>query len=195
MKVIVEPHNPAWHVLFTKYRTNLERILEGIPIVSIEHVGSTSIPGLLAKPILDIDIIVKPESVQSASEALVAAGYENRGNKGVPDRTIFRQPGLARRYRGIESTKDDEEDLEIIRNTYLVLDGSPALRNHLDLKRMMLENADLRDEYGEVKRKLVESGVEDVDEYCMGKNEVMLKILRKAGWTEDELEEVRKANE
>lgn len=80
------------------------------------------------------------------------------------------------------------------RNTYVVVDGCIALRNHLDLKRMLLEDEGLRDEYAEVKQKLVNSNVKSMDEYCRGKNEVALKILKKAGWNEEDLEEVRRAN-
>ncbi|KAE8444917.1 hypothetical protein EG329_014044 [Mollisiaceae sp. DMI_Dod_QoI] len=194
MKVIVEPHNPGWHFQFIRVRNSLRSILEGIPVLSIEHVGSTSIPDLPAKPLLDIDIVVKAESLIPTSEALVAAGYENRGDKGVPGRVIFRQPGLVRRDKGIGSMEDDD-DLDIIRNTNVILEGSLALKNHRDLKRMMLEDADLRKEYGEVKKRLVENGIVDMVEYCRGKNEIILKILREAGWAEDDLEEVRKSNE
>jgi GrpB-like predicted nucleotidyltransferase (UPF0157 family) len=52
MKVAIEPHNPAWSLKFNHVRTDLEKILKHIPILSIEHVGSTSIPGLPAKPVL-----------------------------------------------------------------------------------------------------------------------------------------------
>jgi GrpB-like predicted nucleotidyltransferase (UPF0157 family) len=68
------------------------------------------------------------------------------------------------------------------------------LRNHLDLKKTLLEDEALRTEYGDVKRRLVEGGVKDVDEYCRGKNEVIVRILEKVGWSEEELEEVRDAN-
>jgi GrpB-like predicted nucleotidyltransferase (UPF0157 family) len=64
----------------------------------------------------------------------------------------------------------------------------------LDLKRVLLQDEGLRKEYGNVKLELAEKEFVDMDEYCRGKNEVMLKILRKAGWSEEELEEVRKAN-
>lgn len=79
------------------------------------------------------------------------------------------------------------------RNTYVVREGCVSMRNYFDLKRVLLEDEDARREYGEVKRRLVER-VEGVDEYCEGKTEVVLGILRKAGWSEVELEELRVAN-
>lgn len=77
----------------------------------------------------------------------------------------------------------------------MCLEGCLSLRNHLDLKRVLLEDGALREEYGRVKLELAEKEMKNGDEYCRRKNEVMFKILEKAGWTEDELEEVRKANE
>jgi GrpB-like predicted nucleotidyltransferase (UPF0157 family) len=84
---------------------------------------------------------------------------------------------------------------EMRRNTYVVLEGSVSLKNHRDLKRLLFQDAALRQEYGDVKMRLAEEELEGVDEYCRGKNEILLKILKSAGWDEEELEEVRKANE
>lgn len=110
------------------------------------------------------------------------AGYQDLGEMDVPGRVAFRQP--------VES-----REKEMRRNTYVALEGCLSLRNHLDLKKTLLEDEALRTEYGDVKRRLVGEGVKDVGEYCRGKNKLMLKILRKAGWSNEDLEKVRKANE
>jgi len=192
MKVLVEDHNPGWKFEFSRARNELQVILKNIPILSIEHVGSTSIPGLPAKPVLDIDIVVTVDALEATRSAMKSGGYLDMGEMGVPGRVAFRQPG----YQISEFANGTKlEGREMRRNTYVVLDGCLSLRNHLDLKRVLLEDTGLRDEYGTVKRKLASKELEDVDEYCCGKNEVMLKILRKAGWSEEDLEEVRKANE
>jgi GrpB-like predicted nucleotidyltransferase (UPF0157 family) len=195
MGVVVEPHNPAWAVEFAAIRDELYKTLEEIPNVSIEHVGSTSIPGLVAKPILDIDIIVTPENLDAVRAAMVSAGYTDLGELGVPGRFAMRQPGHWRSQVAGNSTKGNSQTKGVRRHTYVILEGSISLKNHRDLKRMMLEDDGLRDEYGEVKKRLAGQELEDIDEYCKGKNEVLLKILRSAGWSEEELEEVRKANE
>jgi GrpB-like predicted nucleotidyltransferase (UPF0157 family) len=75
MRVTIEQHNPAWIIEFQKTKASLETILESIPYQPIEHVGSTSITGLPAKAVLDIDIIVTPEQLTSVREALVRTGY------------------------------------------------------------------------------------------------------------------------
>jgi GrpB-like predicted nucleotidyltransferase (UPF0157 family) len=96
MKVVIEPHNPAWEAEFARVRDHLHQILEDVPILSIEHVGSTSIPGLSAKPVLDIDIVVTPDTLAATRAALIAAGYVDFGEMGVPGRVAFRQPGHER---------------------------------------------------------------------------------------------------
>ena len=69
------------------------------------------------------------------------------------------------------------------------------MRNHRDLKRILMGDAALRREYGERKKELVyEEEVEDVEEYCAGKNKVVRKILRSAGWSEVDLDVVQKLN-
>lgn len=192
MKVIIQPHNPAWEAEFLKARDNLYLILKDVPIISIEHVGSTTVPGLPAKPVLDIDIVATPDQLPAISAAMAAAGYTDLGELGVPDRFVFRQPG----YKPSDvATGALEDAAEMRRNTYVVLDGSLAWKNHRDSKKVLLENVALREEYGKVKEQLAEIEFMDVDEYCKAKNEILLKILRSAGWGEEELEEVRKANE
>jgi GrpB-like predicted nucleotidyltransferase (UPF0157 family) len=176
----------------------IQEILKGIPILSIEHVGSTSIPGFVAKPVLDIDIVVMPETLPATRAAMASAGYTDLGERGVPDRYSFLQPGYEwdwERERMRSGPGDQAEAGEMRRNTYVVLEGSIALKNHRDLKRVLLEDEKLREEYGNVKKRMVAGGVQDIDEYCRGKNLVMFKILESAGWTEDELEVVRKVNE
>ncbi|KAK9327441.1 grpb/dephospho-CoA kinase [Lipomyces starkeyi] len=189
MKVKIEPHNPAWAIEFQQTKFSLEKVLEDIPIRSIEHVGSTSIPGLPAKPVLDIDIIVTPETLPSVRAALVSAGYFDCGEMNVPGRFAFRQPGY-----GQKDAAWGHSDGEMRRNTYAMIEGGVALRNHMDIKRVLLSDEGLREEYGRVKKQLEEREFANIGEYAMAKNEILWKILVAAGWSGEDLEEVRKAN-
>lgn len=196
MKILLEQHNPVWAVEFARVRDDLLVTFKDIPICSIEHVGSTSIPGLVAKPVLDIDIIISPTSLDAARATLVSAGYVDIGEYGVPGRWAFRQPGFILNAKdGSGSIRDDTGEKEMRRNVYVILDGCVSLRNHLDLKMMLLEHDELREEYGKVKREIVTGGVGSTLEYCQKKTAVLVNILRRAGWDETGLEEVRKANE
>jgi len=93
MQILIESHNVAWALEFTRVSQDLKTILASVPILNIEHVGSTSIPDLVAKPVLDIIIPVTEANVSAASDALVKAGYAARGEQGIPLRYLFRQPG------------------------------------------------------------------------------------------------------
>jgi len=163
--------------------------------MQIEHVGSTSIPGLIAKPVLDIDIIVQtPDDLEAVRAALVSANYAELGDWGVPGRLAFRQPGfMANPKDGGNTTRDDTGEKEMRQNTYVSLESSMALKNHLDVKRILLHNDALRDEYAELKRALA-GRVDTTQDYTREKTDFLVKVLDMAGWDESEMEKIR-ANE
>jgi GrpB-like predicted nucleotidyltransferase (UPF0157 family) len=74
-------YDPGWAEQFEDLRTAYEAALQrtGVPVVAIEHVGSTAVPGLVAKPVIDVDIIVSAEHVQGASAALAPQPPEPGG--------------------------------------------------------------------------------------------------------------------
>jgi GrpB-like predicted nucleotidyltransferase (UPF0157 family) len=83
MSIAVElaPYDPAWPAAFERIRDKLERLLTPY-VVAIEHIGSTSIPGLAAKPLVDIDIILRSSGdVPLATQLLLDQNYEPRGNR------------------------------------------------------------------------------------------------------------------
>jgi len=110
----------------------------------------------------------------------------------VPGRFAFRQPGFGQRDAAWGDKVAGSGEMR--RNTYAMVDGCVALRNHLDLKRMLMSNEELRDEYGQVKRAIAEREFANIGEYVMAKNEILWKILERAGWSEEDLYEVKKAN-
>ena len=171
MPVEVCDYNPEWPMLFQSLRDLYIGRLQAVrvPIVSIEHVGSTSVPGLAAKPVLDIDIVVLPEHVPAASTVLESLGFAPLGELGIPDRWAFRSP----------------EDLPVTA-TYIVLAGSLALRNHLAVRETLRANTRLRDEYSVVKR-TVGAWAADIFEYGGGKNDMVQRILSEAGLSQEEL--------
>jgi GrpB-like predicted nucleotidyltransferase (UPF0157 family) len=173
----VVEYDPAWPRWFDQVAERLRHDLAGVPVVAIEHVGSTSVPGLWAKPVLDIDIVVAAADVAAAALALERAGYEPRGEMGVPGRHAFRTDEAPRR------------------NTYVVVEGCLSLRNHLGLRETLRRDPGLRDEYAAVKRSLAERLTADrIDEYVEGKSAVVRRILLAAGLTEAELDDVETVN-
>ncbi len=176
-RIEVVEYDPSWPQHFEAMAAELEVALTSVQVRSIEHVGSTSVPGMWAKPVLDIDIVVADEDVPAAAAAMERAGYEPLGEMGVPGRHTFRAPDGPRR------------------NTYVVVDSSLSLRNHLGLRRVLREDAALRDEYSEVKRVLASTlSVAEMEAYVEGKSAIVRRILLVAGLTPAELDDVEDVN-
>jgi GrpB-like predicted nucleotidyltransferase (UPF0157 family) len=90
--IVISEYDPAWPALFCELRDGLPAGLR-MRARSIEHVGSTAVPGLAAKPIIDIDVVVADQpGVAEAIAMLAAAGYPHKGDAGVPGREAFDQP-------------------------------------------------------------------------------------------------------
>lgn len=92
--ITVVDYDSAWPRRFEALRQEYARAMAaaGVPVVAIEHVGSTSVPGLAAKPIIDCDIVVAPADVESAAAVLVGLGFRPLGELGIPQRWAFKEP-------------------------------------------------------------------------------------------------------
>lgn len=163
-------YDPAWADRFERLKTEYAEALSvaGVPVAAIEHVGSTAVPGLAAKPIIDCDIVVDRSDVEAASAVLVGLGFAPLGELGIPQRWAFDEP---RRLAGT--------------NTYVIVAGSLSLRNHLAVRDILRAEPSLRDEYGRVKKR-VGATAEDIYEYGAGKNAMVQRILEAAGLTEQD---------
>lgn len=144
----------------------------------VEHVGSTAVPGLAAKPILDIDVIVDGAEMPAAVAAMVSAGYAHRGDLGVADREAFHAP--------------DESPL---RNVYLCRAGTLNVRNHLAVRDLLRKRADLRDEYAAVKLGLAAEPDMDISTYIARKSAVLQKVLAESDLTAEERLRILRLND
>lgn len=167
----VVEYDPAWPQRFEQLRREYADAMAaaGVPVVAIEHVGSTSVPGLAAKPIIDCDIVVAAQQVAAASAALTGLGFTPLGDLGVPLRWAFREPARLART-----------------NTYVTVEGSLSLRNHLAVRDTLRVDPVLRDQYAAVKKTLGAT-VTNIGDYLRGKNGIILQILAAAGLTDAEL--------
>lgn len=147
--IIVADYDPGWAERFEGLRREYAAAMAaaGVPVIAIEHVGSTSVPGLAAKPIIDCDIVVAERDVDAAAGVLTGLGFRPLGELGIPLRWAFKEP---ERLAGT--------------NTYVIVDGSLALRNHLAVRDTLRADPVLREEYGQVKRR-VGAVAADIDEY------------------------------
>lgn len=177
MPVSVVPYNPDWTLWFRELR---EPIWEKIRdyAVDVIHVGSTSIKGMSAKPVIDIDILVEdwkrfPEIVGRLHEL----GYKHQGDLGIKEREAFKQT------RGSCHPH----------HLYVCRVGSVAYKNHVLLKKHLIENPEDFRRYEELKVRLG-GAASDVDEYTRLKTELIMEFLSTEGMSHEELEEIRVQN-
>jgi GrpB-like predicted nucleotidyltransferase (UPF0157 family) len=129
-----------------------------------EHVGSTAVPGLDAKPIIDLDVVVPDRAAAAAAiTALAAAGWQHQGDLGVKGREAFLPPGDA-----------------IYHHLYLVVAGSQPHRDHIDLRDFLRTHPAHAARYGELKRRLAGLLTTDRPAYSEGKAEMISEFLRQA---------------
>ncbi len=133
MTNFIETYKEEWKIEFESLKKCLCRILDGFQI-DIQHVGSTAIPELFAKPILDIDIIIENKThLDDISAKLEEVGYKSRGEQGVSGRFAFRQTSeLTPEFNN--SKKWQEHHL------YVCFSDSLALKNHLLFRKALLKD-------------------------------------------------------
>ena len=179
MDIVVVPYEPVWPKQFETVKADLasDLTLYHAEYISIEHVGSTSVANLAAKPILDIAIVIADASkFERVHYALIwgeqQGGYRYIGTGGVEGRWSFKLNNILPQ-----------------RNVYVILKDSMVLRSYLDLRETLRVDKTLRDEYGDLKMKLAQQEWDDVMEYATAKNGMVRKILEKAGWSQAEIDE------
>lgn len=183
MKTIkVVPYDPIWKTEFERAELFYSKLLEGLE-VTIEHVGSTSVVGLWAKPILDIDLIVKDqEASKTVIERLESVGYQHVGNLGVEGREVMKPVQLA------------EEIDWMTHHLYVCMEESEHVTNHLLLRKHLRNNNEAVVAYSDIKRKLADAHPHDINAYIDGKTELVIGILRKEGMDEASIQKIMGIN-
>jgi GrpB-like predicted nucleotidyltransferase (UPF0157 family) len=144
MSALLEPYNPAWSVEFSDLSAIYAHAL-GPLALRIEHIGSTSIPGLAAKPILDVDIVMADYTVfPQIVAALAELGYAHNGDQGIPQREAFK-PAAAFVPRCSPSREWRTHHL------YVCPEQSPELQRHLRFRDALRASPALRQEYEAMK--------------------------------------------
>lgn len=176
-KVTIVDYDPSWPGTFERIRSNIWPHIRDV-VTSLEHIGSTSVPGLPAKPVIDMTVIVpNPTAMKAVIDRLGKIGYRHRGDLGIPGRETFARP---------EGTPDH--------HLYACLTGNDGLRNHLTLRAHLRAHPEAVEEYGRLKRELAERFPDDTDAYIEGKTGFILAILAEAGFTDNQRSAIRAAN-
>ena len=164
--VEVVPYSGSWPVEFEKIHGLLTAAL-GPCALKIEHVGSTSVPGLWAKPIIDIDVVILNITLfPEARRRLSAAAYCHDGDLGIPGREAFRYEG----------------EIQLPQHhLYVCAQSAAELQRHLALRDYLRNHPDAAREYSRVKREGAALHPFDIDAYILYKEPFILNIYRLCG--------------
>lgn len=164
MNVRVVEYNNDWPV---KYRAEAEKLKEILDddLVDIHHFGSTSVPGLKAKPIIDIMPIVKDiEKVDMLNEEMSKLGYECLGEFGIEGRRYFRKGGNDRTHHVHVFQSDNAYEID----------------RHLSVRDFLRTHPKEMKQYGDLKESLAKQFPKDIEAYMEGKDQFVKDLERKA---------------
>ena len=165
-RVEVAPYDPAWPGCFEEVREHLLRFLFGQD-VRVEHVGSTSVPGLAAKPILDIDVVLQNMADFAEVKALLEAnGYYHVGDLGITGREAF---------------KYDHKPQHMSHHLYVLSADSEELKRHLTFRDWLRNHPQDREAYAQAKMAAARQFPDDISAYIDAKSDVILDIYKRCG--------------
>lgn len=163
LEVVVEPHNPDWARKFDQESRQILRVL-GPAGVAIHHIGSTAIPGIYAKPIIDILVeAISVDAVDSRTEAMAALGCEAMGEFGLPRRRYFRKDNGA----GIRQYQ-----------VHAFAAASMDIARHIAFRDFLRTHSELAQQYSELKRRLATQHRWDIQGYMDGKDSFIKETER-----------------
>ena len=165
-KVIVLPYDAAWKSAFEAIRDEIEAAL-GDLIIGIEHVGSTSVEGMSAKPCIDMDVIIKDYSVfDEIVRKLGAIGYIHEGDLGIKDREAFKYT--------------DKPHL-MTHHLYVCPRESEELRRHIVFRDFLRRTPEAVRKYSLVKEKAAALFPDEIEQYIAFKAPCIEELYKECG--------------
>ena len=165
-RILVLPYDEQWKQDFLKIKAELAGAL-GQLAIEIEHVGSTSVQGLSAKPIIDIDVVIKDYTVlEDIVSALGEIGYLHEGNLGIAGREAFK-------YDGKEHLKKH--------HLYVCPEDSPELRRHIAFRDFLRAHPEAAREYSRIKEEGAKQYPDDIGGYIEHKSPFIERIYTEIG--------------
>lgn len=162
-KVEVYPYNEKWVLMFEIEAEKLKHIFEK-EMIDIYHIGSTSIPGLSAKPIIDImPVVYDIKLVDHYNGKMKSIGYETKGENGIPGRRYFQKGGNNRSH-----------------HVHIYQAESDDITRHLAFRDYLRIHPNEKKKYGELKVRLAQQFPFDIESYINGKERLVKEIERKA---------------
>jgi GrpB-like predicted nucleotidyltransferase (UPF0157 family) len=161
--VIVVDYDPGWPAMFRRLGDRAMAALGDVAL-GVEHVGSTAVPDLAAKPIIDLDVVVRSNAdIPAAGACLAPLGYVHEGDRGIPGREAFLWPPGEPRH-----------------HLYVLPADSPELRRHLAFRDYLRAHLDVARTYGDLKRSAARRHRDDRVAYMAAKDALIKEILERA---------------
>jgi GrpB-like predicted nucleotidyltransferase (UPF0157 family) len=161
--IVVQDYDPGWPRCFEEIAQPVRAAMDGLG-ATVEHVGSTSVPGLVAKPIIDIDVVVASvDDVPVAIERLTPLGYLHQGDQGIAGREAFASPTDAQPH-----------------HLYVVVQGNEPHRKHIAFRDYLRAHPDVARDYAALKTGLAARHGSDRDGYTDAKTAFVVQVLRAA---------------
>jgi GrpB-like predicted nucleotidyltransferase (UPF0157 family) len=174
LAVQVLDYDPDWPRIFLQLRDHIWPSVQDVA-VAIEHVGSTSVPGMAAKPVIDIDVVIPCSSdLPLVTQRLAVLGYQPRGDLGVEDREAFRKP-----------------ENQPPHHLYVCVQNTLALRNHIAVRDYLRSHPTEATAYSELKKRLAERFQHERERYGQGKTDFILALLEKCGFPAEALDGIK----
>ncbi|WP_252501767.1 GrpB family protein [Sporosarcina sp. Marseille-Q4943] len=162
-KVEVMPFSERWSLAYQKEAAVLQEMF-GAEIIEIHHIGSTSVQGLSAKPIIDIMPVVKDIlRIKQYNVSMAEIGYEAKGENGIAGRCYFQKGGNERTH-----------------HVHIYEKGSPEIDRHLAFRDYLRAYPKMAKRYGDLKERLAQQYPYDIESYIKGKEQLALQIEREA---------------
>jgi GrpB-like predicted nucleotidyltransferase (UPF0157 family) len=162
-RVEVVSYNSNWKEMYKEESEKIKNILSDI-IIDIHHIGSTAIPEIKAKPVIDILVEVKDiETVDRYNHKMEEFGYEVMGEYGIPKRRFFKKGGNKRTH-----------------HIHIFQVGNEEIERHINFKEYLIAHQDKAREYSKLKEELINKYSYDIESYTRGKNDFIKEIDRKA---------------
>jgi GrpB-like predicted nucleotidyltransferase (UPF0157 family) len=159
-RIVVSEYDDDWPALFERIAAPVRRALADLR-AEVEHVGSTAVPGLAAKPVIDIDVVVRAaDDMPKAIERVRPLGYVHQGDQGIAGREAFAWPPNGPRH-----------------HVYAVVAGSKAHADHIDFRDYLREHPNVADEYASLKRSLASRHADDRLGYTEAKSQFIARVL------------------
>lgn len=188
MAITIHTYNPDWKNQFEQLSSYLLEHLKN-SVLKIEHIGSTAIPGLSAKPVIDLDIIIENNNsiFENVKKKLENLGYKHVGEMGISGRDAFKMKNL-------QTPIAENKRVWFKHNLYVCKEGSIGLNNHLLLKKHLLNHPEKVIEYSKLKIHLAQKFPNDMDSYIDGKTDFIIRILEKEGLKKTETSLIENEN-